>query len=227
MTPAVLRPAGLVVLTLFVSSCSLQRSMRESTDALQVSSGLIKTNTEAVLEATRVSQTMLPALQRMERLVAPLDAVAGLDTVLRDVSSLGAPLQAVGSLGPPLARVASLGDGLDSTAMLAVPLRRVAGLAPILGSVAELRGSLEDVAALQATLKEVAELKGPLEEVGRLRPSLERVAQLSDALAPALSFTAVLRPVWLVLGVILLLGAWGFVTFAAVRLALAPHQRSR
>jgi hypothetical protein len=221
MTPAFLRPAGFVVLAFLVCSCSLQRSMRESTDALRVSSGLIKTNTDAVLEATRVSQAMLPAMQRMESLVAPLHAVAGLDTVLRDVSSLRVPLQAVGSLGTPLARVAELGDGLDSAAMLAAPLGRVAGLGPVLGSVAELRGALEDVAALQVTLKAVAELKAPLEEVGRLRPSLERVGVLSDALTPALS---VLRPVWLVLGVLLLLAAWGLVTFVAVRLALSTSR---
>ena len=85
--------------------------------------------------------------------------------------------------------------------MLSAGLAEVAALRPVLDSVAQLRGTLASVAALRE----------PLESLGRLEPpltSLAGAARLID------------HPVWIIVGLVATILAWGVVTFVAVRLAI-------
>jgi hypothetical protein len=106
-------------------------------------------------------------------------------------------------------------------------MNRVAALGPRLDAVANLRGSLERVAGLQPVLESVAALQGPLEEVAALRGPLEEMTQLSKSLESITGALGILQhPGRIALAVLAALLLWGFVTFAAVRLAVGSLRAS-
>jgi hypothetical protein len=210
------------------AACSLPMLLHENLDAIQASTAAIRSNSVTVersadlteagiksfegLKAPMESMSELnPTLKAVAALDGPMTQVARLAPGMRAVADLREPmtdlaglqpsLGATAALGPPMERLAAMRTSLEAVATLHDPMMKVAALGPQLSAVAELHGAMNDLSAL----------KGPLEEVSRLREPMTRLAALAAVWD---------RPVPLVALALAGLGAWGLVTFMAVRLAI-------
>jgi hypothetical protein len=234
-----MRVLTVVALALCGSGCALSRSVRQNTDAIGGSTSAIAGNTEAIRASTAATGNLVPALQGVERLRGPMESVAALDPTLRGVAALREPMGSVAALDPSMRALAALGTpmtqlvairpGLEATAALGPSMDRLAGMRPSLEAVAGLHQSLDRVASLDQELASVAGLKGSMDQLGQLREPMQRLAALEAPMARVAAFGSVLtvfnRPWLLVLIGLVALGAWGGVTFVAVKLAIVSAAR--
>jgi hypothetical protein len=235
---------GLAVLPASVlAGCSLATTVRQNTDAIGRTNETVAANTVAVRESTSALGSLAKDINRTTELQKPLERVAELDTVLRDLAALNEPLR----------RLAELRPVLEETARLKPDLQTLANLRPTLAALAELRGPLRDVLTIRANLVEVVKLSEPLRELTKLQAPLtsvsafgpqlqkvsllqgplERAANLGPPLEDLAATSRLLRmnPLWLLVGVAVLmtvsstLGVWIGVSLATkrlMRLAAAP-----
>src|SRR6476659_247318 len=102
-----------------MTGCSFATTIRQNTAAINGSSDTIRTNTAAIGESTRGTTALVPALQGVNNLRAPLDM----------------PMQSVAALNAPMMRVAALETPMNSVAQLDGPMRSVAAMKPSLDAV--------------------------------------------------------------------------------------------
>jgi hypothetical protein len=216
--------------------CSLATSINRNSDAIGKSTAAISSNTDTIAQSTKATGNLVPALQDVGKLQEPMKQVAALDPTMKSVAALSDPMTRVAALEPamrglanlqqPMINLVAIKPSLDAAAGLGGPLGRVADMRTSLESVASLRDSLTQVAALDVQLKAVAELRPAMKQLGQLKQPLERVGALGEPLQQLGPVLALLEhPVLLLLAIALGLGAWGAVTFYAVKLAILSAAR--
>ena len=199
-----------------IAACELPSLIRTNTETVRESTVGIAENTRTVQHSTEVTAAMLPAMEGLQGLSAPMQSVAELKPALASVAGLEEPMRGVAGLSP----------AMQSLTRLQTPMTRVALMRPSLDAVAALHGSLGLVAALKPELSAVAGLREPMRDVAQLRQPMERVAGLRDPMTRLANAAALVdNPIKLVLLAVIGLGAWAAVTFFAVRLAILSAMR--
>jgi len=103
-----MRKAFALLAAAAMTGCSFATTIRQNTAAINGSSDTIRTNTAAIGESTRGTTALVPALQGVNNLRAPLEAVAALSPTLQGVASLRDPMTRVAALDMPMQSVAAL-----------------------------------------------------------------------------------------------------------------------
>ena len=183
----------LMVATMAVagSGCALSRSVRRTPPPLAAAAPAIDGNTQAIHDSTAATGNLVPALQGVERLRGPMEAVAALDPTLKGVAALREPMGRWPRSTRACARWPALGTPMSAARGRFVPGsrpprasgRRWIGwraMRPSLEAVAGLHDSLDRVAGLDTQLASVAALKGSMDQLGGLRTPMERLAALEE-----------------------------------------------
>ena len=225
------RTTAVMMAAAMMAGCNTAATIRQNTVGINASTDAIRTNSAAIAESTKGTTALIPALDGVNSLRAPLESVAALSPTLQGVANLrepmtrvaalDAPMQSVAALNGPMLRVAALDSTMNAVAGLDGPMRSVAAMRPSLEAVASLRPALDRVSALDVRLAAVSDLSPQLQQVGGLREPLERVAALDEPMSQLAALGSILNRPLLLLGIaVLALAAWGAVTFFAVKLAI-------
>jgi hypothetical protein len=202
------------------NGCSLINVIEENNRMVQASTAGIAANTETVQRSTRITEQLLPAMQGLQTLQTPMQAVGALRPTLESVAALGGPMTSVAALNSQMRAVAELQEPMAAVARLQGPMTGLTDLRPSLEATAALGGPMERLADMRPSLDAVAQLKGPMEGVAALEPELANLAGLQAAMQELAAMQEPLsrlaqvgaHPFLLLLGAVVGLGAWGGVT---------------
>jgi hypothetical protein len=204
------------------TGCSLPALIERNTRTVGESTAGIAANSRTVERSTVVTERLLPAMEGLGALRQPMEdlgtlrqpmvAVAGLRPSLASVAALETPMSRLAALDAPMREVGALAPEMRAVAQLAGPMDRVAQMRASLDGVSGLRAPMERVASLQPDQRAVADLQGSMRELATLREPMMRLAAMGGVLGNPLALLAIA-----VVG----LGAWGVVTYVAVRFAVA------
>src|SRR5205085_1120950 len=112
------RAISIAAAAAMLAGCSVATTVRQNTMAINGSSATIGSNTAAIRESTMATTALVPALQGVNGLRAPLESVAALSPTLQGVASLREPMTRVAALDAPMSQLAALGTILNRPLLL-------------------------------------------------------------------------------------------------------------